>query len=295
MSQLLQALVTKLPMPSNQAYYLVHKETGKRLADNDTLASVGVQDGDTLRIVPDVVAGGGFFVNEYRDVQLLSIALGEGRVAFNYAAPYRGALFALFLYSPADMALARFIRENFLTLHHESGHHFFFFVVEKPVEQAWVDAVRRELETQLGDRTEAFQKAWGRLQRSQIKPVDKEETLKAIRELLGVNPSQMPCAVFFSSLSEDRVYNVPFARLLGGPPGKATDDDMLTMFRGLFDLTEQAAKQPLPERLPTLQRAIDTGPVGVAPRDRVYSPIQIAILTATVEVTIAAIIQLLLK
>lgn len=228
-------------------------------------------------------------------MQLLSIALGKGRDAFGYAHSRWGALFAIFLYSLADVALARFVRENFLTLHHESGERFFFFIVEKPAEQAWVDAMRRELETQLGDRSKAFRQAWGRLQRSQLQPVEREETLKAIRELLHVNPSQMPCAVFFSSLNEDRVFTVPFARLLGGPPGKASDDDMLTMFRALFVLTEQAAQQPLPERLPALQRAIGAGPVCLARRDRVYSPIQIAILTATVEATLAAIIQLLLK
>lgn len=294
-SQLLQTLVTKLQLPSQQGYYLAHAELGKRLADNATLASARVQDGDTIRVVPDVTAGGGFVVYGYRDVQLLSIALGDGGVAFNYATPDRGALFALFLYSPADAALARFMRDNFMTLHHESGHHFFFFIVEKPTEQAWVDARRQELETLLGSRTVAFRRAWGRVQRSQIQPVDREETLTAIRELLKVNLSQMPCAVFFSSLNEDRVFIVPFARLLGGPVDKATDGDMLTMFRALFDLTAQAAQQPLPERLPALQRAIGDGPVGVAQRDRVFSPIQIAILTATVEATIAAIIQLLLK
>lgn len=56
-SQLLQALITKLQMPSNQAYYLAHKESGKRLGDNETLASAGVQDGHTIRLVPDVTAG----------------------------------------------------------------------------------------------------------------------------------------------------------------------------------------------------------------------------------------------
>jgi uncharacterized ubiquitin-like protein YukD len=295
MSQVLPVLVTKLQMPSNNTYALYHMQSGKRLADNATLASARVQDGDTIRVVPDVTAGGGFVVYGYRDVQLLSIALGDGGVAFNYATPDRGALFALFLYSPADAALARFIRENFLTLHHESGRRFFFFIVEKLATQAWVDAMREELATQLGNQTAAFRQAWGRLRRNQFQSVDREETLAAIRELLKVNPSQMPCAVFFSSLNEDRVFIVPFARLLGGPVDKATDGDMLTMFRALFDLTAQAAQQPLPERLPALQRAIGDGPVGVAQRDRVFSPIQIAILTATVEATIAAIIQLLLK
>ena len=56
-SQLLPALVTKLQMPSNQAYYLAHKESGKRLGDTETLASAGVLEGHTIRLVPDVTAG----------------------------------------------------------------------------------------------------------------------------------------------------------------------------------------------------------------------------------------------
>ena len=56
-SQLLPALVTKLQMPSNTPYYLAHKESGRRLADGDTLASAGIQEGHTIRLVPDVTAG----------------------------------------------------------------------------------------------------------------------------------------------------------------------------------------------------------------------------------------------
>lgn len=57
MSQLVPALITKLQLPSNTGYYISHKESGKRLGNNDTLSSAGVKDDDTLRLMPDVTAG----------------------------------------------------------------------------------------------------------------------------------------------------------------------------------------------------------------------------------------------
>lgn len=57
--QLVQAVVPKRDQPLDGAYYLFRKETGKMLAGNETLASAGIRDGETLSLVPDVVAGGG--------------------------------------------------------------------------------------------------------------------------------------------------------------------------------------------------------------------------------------------
>ena len=193
------ALFTKLQLPSYRPYFLTHKESGKRLDDNDTPASAGVSDGDTLRILPNVRAQCGFFVHKYRDVQLIQLALeyrGCGSVFET-----RSALFAVFLYTAADEALAQFIRNNFLELHYASGRHLFFFIVEKPAEQAWIDAVRQELEIQLGDRYRALHQVWGRMQRNQLRTLESEKEVEEMRELLGVNRSQMPCAVFFSSLA----------------------------------------------------------------------------------------------
>ena len=56
-AQLLQALIAKLEMPANQTYHLIHKDSGKQLTDTDTLASAGVLDGHTIRLVPNVTAG----------------------------------------------------------------------------------------------------------------------------------------------------------------------------------------------------------------------------------------------
>lgn len=55
-SRLLPALVNKMQLP-NASYGIQHKQSNKLLAPHDTLEGAGVKDGDTLRLVPDVIAG----------------------------------------------------------------------------------------------------------------------------------------------------------------------------------------------------------------------------------------------
>ena len=61
-AKLISALVTQLELPITDAsgtpmsYHLVYNE--RRLQDEDTLASVGVQEGGALTIVPEMTAGG---------------------------------------------------------------------------------------------------------------------------------------------------------------------------------------------------------------------------------------------
>ncbi len=57
-SRLLPALVTKMNLPSNITYGMQHWESGKQLTSSDTLSSAGVKEGNTLRLVPNVSAGG---------------------------------------------------------------------------------------------------------------------------------------------------------------------------------------------------------------------------------------------
>ncbi len=57
MNRLIPALVTKMSLPSNVQYGVQHKQSGKQLQPNDTLASAGVKEGDTLRLLPNVTAG----------------------------------------------------------------------------------------------------------------------------------------------------------------------------------------------------------------------------------------------
>ncbi|MDH7603068.1 MAG: EsaB/YukD family protein [Armatimonadota bacterium] len=44
------------------SYKLLHKGTGRHLPDNLTLAECSVQDGDVLRLIPEITAGESFRV-----------------------------------------------------------------------------------------------------------------------------------------------------------------------------------------------------------------------------------------
>lgn len=58
-ARLITPLNLPLTAPDGQpmAYKFHHLESGKQLIDSSTLAQSGVKDGDTLRLVPEIVAG----------------------------------------------------------------------------------------------------------------------------------------------------------------------------------------------------------------------------------------------
>lgn len=62
-NRLLVVLVERLNLPLNSpdgqlmSYKLHHRRTGSQLLDNQTLAQAGVQDGDELRLQPEITAG----------------------------------------------------------------------------------------------------------------------------------------------------------------------------------------------------------------------------------------------
>lgn len=61
--EILPNLITRMGQPvqspdgNAMSYALDHKESGKRLQDNQTFAEAGVKDGDHLILIPEVVAG----------------------------------------------------------------------------------------------------------------------------------------------------------------------------------------------------------------------------------------------
>jgi len=61
--ELMGALVSKLSLPLFDAagqpltYHLDHKQTGNRIAADDSLSSAGVKDGDLIRISAEIIAG----------------------------------------------------------------------------------------------------------------------------------------------------------------------------------------------------------------------------------------------
>lgn len=62
-NRLLSALITKMNLPTTDpsgqpmSYHLDHKQSGKRLRDEDTLNDAGVRPGDVLRIAAEITAG----------------------------------------------------------------------------------------------------------------------------------------------------------------------------------------------------------------------------------------------
>jgi uncharacterized ubiquitin-like protein YukD len=61
-SRLLPALITKLEHSTDKQYELMHKESGKKLAEHQTLQDIGVKPGDVLRILPLITAATEFFI-----------------------------------------------------------------------------------------------------------------------------------------------------------------------------------------------------------------------------------------
>ncbi len=62
-NRLISVLITKMNLPaidpSGQpvSYHLDHKQSGKRLREEDTLDKAGVKSGDLLRIAAEITAG----------------------------------------------------------------------------------------------------------------------------------------------------------------------------------------------------------------------------------------------
>jgi hypothetical protein len=62
MRRLIPALVTKMGLPTTQGanpitYRLDHRDSGKRIGDDESLKDAGVQDDDILSLFPEVTAG----------------------------------------------------------------------------------------------------------------------------------------------------------------------------------------------------------------------------------------------
>jgi hypothetical protein len=62
MRRLIPALVSKMGLPTSQGgnpitYRLDHRDSGKRLGDDDSLTAAGVKEDDILSLFPEVTAG----------------------------------------------------------------------------------------------------------------------------------------------------------------------------------------------------------------------------------------------
>jgi len=63
-NKIIVILIDKLRLPKNGpdgaplSYKFHHKNSGRQIQDAQTLAAAGVQDGDILRLQPEITAGG---------------------------------------------------------------------------------------------------------------------------------------------------------------------------------------------------------------------------------------------
>ena len=75
LQRILAVLVERMSFPQHGpdgqllSYKCQHRSTGKQLLDDQTLADVGVKDGDVLRLLPEITAGGGLVESWKRRVE----------------------------------------------------------------------------------------------------------------------------------------------------------------------------------------------------------------------------------
>jgi hypothetical protein len=231
MSRLVPALITKMMLPSNVRYGIQHKQSGRLLQPNETLQSAGVRSGDTLRLLPDVTAGGGIPVRSFRDIQLVEAVLTHDKLIKNMqSAPI---LFAIFLYTEEDENLAWYIRQHVRELHQMTGNQCWFFTIERPTKEWNLD-----IRCSLGELAEEYFNAlWERLGVDNFKPFEKTQAYH-IGERLGVTPKQFPCVAFFSGLRTRELVIVEINDFVDASL-ENVEEEYTRFFRILFSVSRQ--------------------------------------------------------
>lgn len=233
MSRLIPALVTKMGLPNNVQYGVQHKETGRQLQPQETLISAGVADKDTLRLLPNVTAGGGFPISTYKDVQLFDAVIGNNKILAEIVehkhSPY---IFALFLYTDEDELLANYIRQYIRELSSMSGQSCFFFVIEKPSPE-WIEDSRKYLGDLSPIYTEILERKLGQ---NLYKPFDKAQAYE-IAERFSIKPKQLPCILFFERLESEQILIVEINDYIDKP----STDEYRDFFRCLFSYAQSSA------------------------------------------------------
>jgi hypothetical protein len=235
MRRLIPALVMKMGFPTTQggqplSYALDHRASGRRLHDEDTMTSAGVQADDELVLLPQVTAGGGVPIRSFEQIQLVEAVMRDGKLI---NAVDGRVLFAVFLYTDEDMSLASYVRHHIRELHEMSDWHCMFFVIEQPSSE-WTTDVRQYLGS-LADKY--FDVIWERLGVDSFKPFDKVRAYEIARHF-EVEPRQLPCIIFFTELKSSDVLVVEFNRFLDA--SQATATVYTDFFRGLFSYTRTA-------------------------------------------------------
>lgn len=209
---------------SGQVYVLQIKRTGSTIQPGQTLASAGVQEGDTIIAGTLTRGGGGIPIRSFREIQLIEGILNHNDLIESLDGC---VLFAVILYTNEDKTIALYIREHVRELHSMSGNRCIFFVIEEPSSEWRID-VRKYLGA-LTDKY--FDTIWKRLGADSFQPFDKSRAYE-IAERFGVKPNQLPCIVFFSRLQSQESLIVELNQFLDTTQG--TEEEFAKLFRAVF-------------------------------------------------------------
>lgn len=112
------------------------------------------------------------------------------------------------LYTEADTELSYFMRQSFSDLHILSGSNFRVYAIEKLCNYENLTEAIHFWKSMLSERLYVLWSALGWLS---TKPYDKAQAYK-IGEILGVKPSQFPCAVLFDAPDPSRAMIFPIIK-----------------------------------------------------------------------------------
>jgi hypothetical protein len=244
MNRLLPALIEAMNLSSDAEYDICHKQSGKKLQNNDTLIGIGVKDGDTLRLSNTFTAGGVVPIRSINDILITDSILSR----IESEPPIIGAIL---LYTEWDVTLAEFIRNDIDEVDELAGQHCNVFVIEEPTER-WIaknkDSLKREIR-------ENFDFLWKRLDWASSKPYNKSEAIEIARRFL-IEPEDLPAVILFNSGNDKDYLLISLNNILPD----ITDDveqDYRRFFRKFFSLTSRASKYPAEIRLTMLERMVN--------------------------------------
>ncbi|OQY90032.1 MAG: hypothetical protein B6D41_10050 [Chloroflexi bacterium UTCFX4] len=204
---------------------------------------IGVKEGDTLRLLPNVMAGGILPVRTIRDILVTDAILSK--IESNPP-----SLSAIFLYTDWDISLAEFIRNNIDEIDRLAGQECNAFIIEEPTER-WVEKNKSSLKKEIG---ENFDFLWNRLDWASSKPYNKSEAIEIGRRF-SIEPEELPVIIIFNSGDSKDYLLVSLNRILASVTDDA-EQDYKRFFRKFFSLTSQASKYPAEIRLTMLDKMV---------------------------------------
>jgi len=138
------------------------------------------------------------------------------------------SLYAFFLYTNEDRNIARYVREYFRELDRLSGNECLIFLIDKPP-RTWEEEARtRDYWEEFTFRTRVWEGF------KEVMPYDKSRAYE-IAEFLGIQPSLIPCIVFFRNINEREIFVYPL-------DNSWSDGRLTREFRELFSAIREGCE-----------------------------------------------------